>query len=193
MFAVTSYTALLVDGFQRRMFPFLWIPKLSSSPAEVEVNVNLRPTIGRPVCLGVGHPSGTRDQVFLLHQIFLRQLRLCYFVAPSLTRGRVCNLPYNCFWAWPEQSLLGRSPAELAAIFFCLIWDSPTWKGRSPYLYPSGTGWLSYTPWYWVPFNLQTTNVLLETSRHKNTFHLLLCHRYIHVYWRSHYLATAIV
>jgi hypothetical protein len=25
-------------------------------------------------------------------EIFFRQLRVCYFVAPSLTRGRVCNL-----------------------------------------------------------------------------------------------------
>jgi hypothetical protein len=44
-----------------------------------------------------------------------------HFVAPSLTRGRVCNLLYNCFWALPERSLLGRSPAELTAIFYCLI------------------------------------------------------------------------
>jgi hypothetical protein len=29
--------------------------------------------------------------VFLL-EISFRQLRLCYFVAPSLTRGRICNL-----------------------------------------------------------------------------------------------------
>jgi hypothetical protein len=27
-----------------------------------------------------------------LLEIFFRQLRVCYFVAPSLTRGRVCNL-----------------------------------------------------------------------------------------------------
>jgi hypothetical protein len=41
------------------------------------------------------------------------QLRVCYFVAPSLTGGLVCNLLYNCFWALPEQSLLSRIPAEL--------------------------------------------------------------------------------
>jgi hypothetical protein len=99
---------------------------------EVEVEVNLRPIVSRPVYLGVRRPSGTRDQFFFLLEISFRQLRLCYFVAPSLTRGQVCNLLYNCFWAFPEQSLLGRSPAELTAIFYCLIWDSPNLEGQVP-------------------------------------------------------------
>jgi hypothetical protein len=60
-----------------------------------EVEVNLRPTVSRPVCLGVRHPSGTSDQFFFLLEIFFRQLRVCYFVAPSLARGRVCNLLYR--------------------------------------------------------------------------------------------------
>jgi hypothetical protein len=77
------------------------------------------------VCLGVRRPSGTRDQFFFLFEISFRQLWVCYFVAPSLTRKRVCNLLYNCFWALPEQWLLGQSSAELTAIFYCLIWDSP--------------------------------------------------------------------
>jgi hypothetical protein len=47
-------------------------------------------------------------------------------------RGRVCNLLYNCFWALPKQSLLGRSPAELKAIFYCLIWDSTNLEGQVP-------------------------------------------------------------
>jgi hypothetical protein len=44
------------------------------------------------VSLGVRRPSGTRDQFYFHLQIFFRQLRLCYFVVLSLTRGRVCNL-----------------------------------------------------------------------------------------------------
>jgi hypothetical protein len=28
----------------------------------------------------------------------------------------------------------------------------PTWRARSPYLYPPGTGWPSYTAGHWVPF-----------------------------------------
>jgi hypothetical protein len=32
----------------------------------------------------------------------------------------------------PEQSLLGQSPAELTAIFYCLIRDSPNLEGQVP-------------------------------------------------------------
>jgi hypothetical protein len=59
---------------------------------KIKVKVILRSTVSRPVGLGVRHPSGTRDQFFFLLEIFFRQLRVCYFVAPSLTRARVCNL-----------------------------------------------------------------------------------------------------
>jgi hypothetical protein len=91
---------------------------------EIEVEVNLRPTVSRPVYLG------TRYQFFSVLEISFRQLRVCYFVASSLTRGQVCDLLYNFFWALPEQSLLGRSPAELTAIFYCLICDSPNLDGK---------------------------------------------------------------
>jgi hypothetical protein len=33
-----------------------------------------------------------RDQFLFLLEIFLRQLQVCYSMAPSLKRGRVCNL-----------------------------------------------------------------------------------------------------
>jgi hypothetical protein len=62
------------------------------SIVEDKVRVTLRPTVSRPVRLGVRHPSGTRDQFFFLLEIFFRQLRACYFVAPSLTRRPICNL-----------------------------------------------------------------------------------------------------
>jgi hypothetical protein len=47
---------------------------------EIEVEVNLRPTVRRP--------SGTRDQFVFILEISFRQLRVCYFVTPSLMRGR---------------------------------------------------------------------------------------------------------
>jgi hypothetical protein len=85
-----------------------------------------------PICLGVRHPSGTRDQFFFFLEISFGQLQACYFVVPFLMRGRVSNLLYNCFWALPEQPLLGQSPAELMVIFYCLIWDSPNLEGQVP-------------------------------------------------------------
>jgi hypothetical protein len=107
------------NGFKRRTLPFLLFHELPRALARALSNnrqtvaVNLRPKVSRPVRPGVRRPSWTCDQFFFLLEISFRQLRVCNFVAPSLTRVRVCILLYNCFWALPEQSLLGRSPAEL--------------------------------------------------------------------------------
>jgi hypothetical protein len=60
------------------------------------------------------------------------RLRVSWCGAPSLTRGRVCNLLYNWFWSLPEQSLSGPSPAGLRTIFYFLIWDSPNLEGQVP-------------------------------------------------------------
>jgi hypothetical protein len=103
-------------------------------PNVLEVEVNLRPTVIRPVCLGVRRPSGTRDQFCFLLEISFRQLRVCYFVAPSLTRGRDCNLLYNCLWTLPEQSLLGRSPAELNILLSHLKLPQPGGPGPCIYI-----------------------------------------------------------
>jgi hypothetical protein len=89
-----------------------------------------RQSVGQSVLVSGTHLGPVTN--FFLLEISFRHFQVCYFVAPSLTRGRVCNLLYNCFSALPEQSLLRWSPAELTAIFYSLIWDSPNMEGQVP-------------------------------------------------------------
>jgi hypothetical protein len=101
--------------------------------------VILRPTVNRPVRLGVGHSSRNRNQ------FFYRQLWV-YFLAPSLTRGWVCNLLFLLV-------LASAVPRDSRPYYTVPILETPpTWRARSPYLYPPGTGWPSYTSQHWVPF-----------------------------------------
>jgi hypothetical protein len=77
---------------------FLWVQWTltriygDNSHEELKVEVTLRPSVSRPVSLGVRPTSGTRDQFFFHLDNFFRHLWGFYFVAPSLTRGRACNL-----------------------------------------------------------------------------------------------------
>jgi hypothetical protein len=71
---------------------------------------------------------------FILLFFRLTVTSFCLLKASSLTRKRVCNLLLNCFWALPEQSHLSRSPTELTAISYFLLWDSPNLEGRHNFI-----------------------------------------------------------
>jgi hypothetical protein len=65
---------------------------------------------------------------------------------------------YNCCWPAPSQSFSVSSTAGLVAKFYSLRFETPpTWRARSPYLYPSGTGCPGYNPRHWVPFSSSLT------------------------------------
>jgi hypothetical protein len=77
---------------------------------EVKVKFILRPTVTRPVCLGVRHPSVTPQPIFALHSlIIVKQLRVFCCGATSLTRGRVCIFQ---FLLGIESAVLLRSQSR---------------------------------------------------------------------------------
>jgi hypothetical protein len=83
-------------------------------------------------------------------------LRSCIYWAPSLTRGRVCNLLCN-------HSMV--RVAQNPTLYFTVSSETPpTWRARFPYLYPPGTGWPSYTSGHWVPFTSSFTTSLLRLA-----------------------------
>jgi hypothetical protein len=83
------------------------------------------------------------------------QLNCCFhspYVTSSLTRGWVYSLEFLLALA---RAVILRSDFRGSRdhILLSQIRDSPTWRARSPYLYPPGTGWPSYTQRHWVPFS----------------------------------------
>jgi hypothetical protein len=98
--------------------------------------VNLRPTVSRPVWPGVRGPSATSDQFFFLVEISFKLLLLCYFVAPSLTRRRVCNLLVQFILGLARAVTLGSKSRRTHGHILLSSETPPNWSARFPYLYP---------------------------------------------------------
>jgi hypothetical protein len=90
----------------RRATVEVFDPASTRDSVYLSLSLKLRPMVSRPVCLGIKHPSGAYDQIL----ITVRQWRVCWCGAPSLTRGRVCRL----------QLLLTLA----SAVFFCLRFET---------------------------------------------------------------------
>jgi hypothetical protein len=79
----------------------------------LSLSLMLRPTVSRPVCLGIKHPPGAYDQIFfsVRNTEYVWQLRYLFRGTPSLTRGRDWLLYVPLVLA--SAVFLGRSPLGL--------------------------------------------------------------------------------
>jgi hypothetical protein len=85
------------------------------------------------------------------------KFRFCFCGAPSLTRGRVCNLRCN-----HSMVRVAQNPKP----YFTVSSETPpTWRAMFPYLYPTGTGWPSYTPGHWVTEWPITALLIIHTQQ----------------------------
>jgi hypothetical protein len=86
--------------------------------SNLSLSLMLRPTVSRPVSLGIKRPTGDYDQYLLLSDT-------CWFVDVGCFIWREDGfVVYNCCWYSPAQSFSNGSPVALATIFYCLRFET---------------------------------------------------------------------
>jgi hypothetical protein len=170
--------------FQQRMFPFIWVPKLSlyldhgnyrltqqllflftdrllllirQSQSQSYIMTDCQ-SASLSWCQA---PIRDPPQMFLLLSLIIgRQLWIC--LCDVFLWWEVGSVVFSFSWASLAQPFSGLSPTGLMSIFHCLdFWDSPNLEVSFLYLFPSRTGYHSYTPGHWV---------LLATTRNCHCF-----------------------
>jgi hypothetical protein len=87
-YALSSVSGISVGSFNLYIAKNIINCRHNGHLLSPSLSLMLQPTVSRPVCLGIKHPSGAYDQIF----VNVRQLRVCSCGALSLTRGRVFRL-----------------------------------------------------------------------------------------------------
>jgi hypothetical protein len=95
-------------------------------------------------------PSPLRTTTHIFFQ--LNTVYCSPYVTSSLTRGWVCRLQLQL--ALARAVILGSESLGIHDhILLSQTRDSKTWRARSPYLYPPGTGWPIIPPGTGFPFH----------------------------------------
>jgi hypothetical protein len=115
----------------------------------LKLNLELK-SVSRPVCLDVGLPSGTHNQTFF----FVWQFWLCWYWAPSLTRGWVCNLLVQLLFGLARAITLGSKYRRTQTIFYSFVWDFPNLEGQVAVFISHRSRVAHLYPRHWVPFSL---------------------------------------
>jgi hypothetical protein len=155
-FFCTIYKFSVSRGFEKQIMQILRIlcynDSLIALTIVVWVWVIIQPTVSRSVYLGIKHPSGAYDQIF----ITVWSLRVFDMGRPLWREDRSVYYNVQC---------------TVYNIFYCLRFET-----RFLYLYPPGRGWPGYTPRHWVKtiVSLWYSLYSLEADPQKTPFLLLL-------------------
>jgi hypothetical protein len=67
--------------------------------------------------------------------------------------------------SWQSSHSWVEVPQNSRPYFTVSLGTLPTWRDRFPYLYPSETGWPSYTPYHWVSHSVHNVPAFCSNLR----------------------------